>query len=127
MPPKRKQKTNKSTSSTTRKKKKKPVTRETAVNRYTWRDQLMIVGGPYQEEWWFAEFIDYNWNDMQFVRVTPYCHKSTREGEEEYDSNEIVSILLEHVIPIDRTVVDHVAKTMKFGDSVLKMRDFEWC
>jgi len=64
---------------------------------------------------------------VQFVRVTPYFHKSTREGEEEHDSNEIVSILLEHVIPIDRTVVDHVAKTMKFGDSVLKMRDFEWC
>jgi len=101
MPPKRKPKTNKSTSSRTRKKRKKPVTRETTVNWYTWRDQLMIVGGPYQDEWWFAEFHDYNWNDMQFVRCSPHCHKSTLEGEEDYDSNEIVSIMLEHLIPID--------------------------
>ena len=127
MPPKRKPKNNRITASTTRSKKKKPVTRETAVNRYTYRDQLMIVSGPYHDEWWFAEFHDYNWNDMQLARCIPYCSKRTREGEEVYDSNEIVSIMLEDLIPIDRTVVDHVAKAMKFGDSVLKMRDFKWC
>ena len=135
MPPKRKPNTNSSTSSKgkavltrmTHRKRKKPVTRETAVNWYTYRDQLMIVIGPYHNEWWFAKFYDYNWNDMQQARCIPYCHKSTGEDKEEYDSNEIVCIMLEDLTPIDRTVVDHVAKTMKFGALVLKMRDFKWC
>ena len=128
MPPKRKSnKNSRGGASATRRKKKKPVTRETAVNRYTYRDQLMIVSGPHHHKWWFAEFFDYNWNDCRFARCMPYCSKTAREDEEEYDSNEVYSIRLEDLIPIDTTVVDHVSKTMKFGDSVLNMRDFKWC
>lgn len=106
-----------------RRKKKKPVTRETAVNRYSHGDHLMIVGGPLQKEWWFAEFQDYNWNDCKTARCILCCHKSN--GEE--DANQIITVMLEDLVPIDYSVVEPSTQRMKFGNSVLKMSDFKWC
>ena len=95
-------------------KNKKLVTRETSVNMHNHGGQLMIVSGPHQKEWQFAELHDYNWNDCKQARCIPHCHKLTESDDKEFDSNEIITVQLKDLVPIHYSALEPMTKRMKF-------------